>query len=333
MSPWPTLQITTAHGPSRAVAPYVISASRATDIPAFHVRWLLERLRAGYCLWRNPFNAGQGQYVSFERCRLLVFWSKNPLPLLPHLSEIEDYGFKYYFQFTLNNYEAEGLEPGLPPLEQRLETFCRLSERLGRQRVIWRWDPLLLAAQLPPEALLERLDALGRRISPYTDKLVISFLDMYLKIRSRLAAHTTVPRAPSEAEMLALAQGLARRNAAWPHPLALSTCAEALNLSALGIASNACVDPALVSRLCPDDAEIQRFCGLDPTRASLLPASRPGKAAKDPSRRKHCQCLPAKDIGAYSTCAHACVYCYANQSQAVVRARLLSRRPGAESLI
>ena len=124
---------------------------------------------------------------------------------------------------------------------------------------------------------------------------------MYLKIRSRLAAHTTVPRAPSEAEMLALAQGLARRNATWPHPLALSTCAEALNLSALGIASNACVDPALVSRLCPDDAEIQRFCGLDPTRASLLPASRPGKAAKDPSRRKHCQCLPAKDIGAYST--------------------------------
>lgn len=116
------------------MAPYVISASRATDIPAFHVRWLLERLRAGYCLWRNPFNTGQGQYVSFERCRLLVFWSKNPLPLLPHLSEIEDYGFKYYFQFTLNNYEAEGLEPGLPPLEQRLETFCRLSERLGRQR-------------------------------------------------------------------------------------------------------------------------------------------------------------------------------------------------------
>ena len=333
MSAWPTVQITTAQGPSRAVAPYVISASRATDIPAFHVRWLLERLRAGYCLWRNPFNAGQEQYVSFKRCRLLIFWSKNPLPLLPHLAEIEDYGFKYYFQFTLNNYEAEGLEPGLPPLEQRLETFCRLSERLGRQRVIWRWDPLLLAARLPPEALLERLDALGRGISPYTDKLVVSFLDLYVKIRSRLAAHAAAPRAPSKAEMLVLAQGLARRNAAWPHPLVLSTCAEALDLSALGITPNACVDPALAGRLCPDDAEIQRLCGLDPARATLLPANRSGKAAKDPSRRKHCQCLPAKDIGAYSTCAHACVYCYANQSQAVVRARLSSRRPGAESLI
>ena len=199
--------------------------------------------------------------------------------------------------------------------------------------MIWRWDPLLLTAQLSSEALLERLDALGRRISPYTDKLVISFLDLYVKIKSRLAAHAAAPRAPSEAEMLALAQGLACRNAAWPHPLALSTCAEALDLSTLGIAPNACVDPALVSRLGPDDAEIQRLCGLDPARASLLPASRPGKAAKDPSRRKHCQCLPAKDIGAYSTCAHACVYCYANQSRAVVRARLLSRRPGAESLI
>ena len=130
-----------------------------TDIPAFHVRWLLERLRAGYCLWRNPFNTGQGQYVSFERCRLLVFWSKNPLPLLPHLSEIEDYGFKYYFQFTLNNYEAEGLEPGLPPLEQRLETFCRLVGTARQAAGDLALGPAAAGRATAPEALLERLDA------------------------------------------------------------------------------------------------------------------------------------------------------------------------------
>ncbi|MCD7984045.1 MAG: DUF1848 domain-containing protein, partial [Desulfovibrio sp.] len=119
MSPWPVVRIAAAQGPRQAVAPLVVSASRATDIPAFHVRWLLERLRAGYCLWRNPFNAGQEQYVSFARCKCLIFWSKNPLPLLPRLPEIDDLGFKYYFQFTLNNYEPERLEPGLPPLDQR----------------------------------------------------------------------------------------------------------------------------------------------------------------------------------------------------------------------
>ena len=248
------------------------------------------------------------------------------------LLEIDDLGFKYYFQFTLNNYEPERLEPGLPPLEQRLETFCRLSEQLGRERVIWRWDPLLLAAALPTEALLERLDAVGRRLSPLTDKLVISFLDIYEKIRGRLAAHAAAPRAPLETETSALARGLARCNAAWPHPLRLGTCAEAADLSAWGIAHNACADPALISRLCPEDADVQRLCGLDPAQARLLPAA-PRKAAKDPSRRKHCQCLPAKDIGAYSTCPHACVYCYANQSQNVVRARLRARKPGTESLI
>ena len=300
MSPWPVVRIAAAQGPRQAVAPLVVSASRATDIPAFHVRWLLERLRAGYCLWRNPFNAGQEQYVSFARCKCLIFWSKNPLPLLPRLPEIDDLGFKYYFQFTLNNYEPERLEPGLPPLEQRLETFCRLSEQLGRERVIWRWDPLLLAAALPTEALLERLDAVGRRLSPLTDKLVISFLDIYEKIRGRLAAHAAAPRAPLETETSALARGLARCNAAWPHPLRLGTCAEAADLSAWGIAHNACADPALISRLCPEDADVQRLCGLDPAQARLLPAA-PRKAAKDPSRRKHCQCLPAKDIGAYST--------------------------------
>ncbi|WP_302616557.1 DUF1848 family protein, partial [uncultured Desulfovibrio sp.] len=216
MPPWPVIRISTAQGPRQAVAPLVVSASRATDIPAFHVRWLLERLRAGHCLWRNPFNARQEQYISFARCKCLIFWSKNPLPLLPHLPEIDDLGFSYYFQFTLNDYEAERLEPGLPPLEQRLETFCRLSEQLGRERVIWRWDPLLLATSLPTEALLERLDSLGRRLSLVTDKLVISFLDIYEKIRGRLAAHTAAPRAPLEAETAMLAQGLARCNAGWP---------------------------------------------------------------------------------------------------------------------
>ena len=106
----------------QAAAPVIVSASRRTDIPAFYAEWFVRRLRAGYVRWVNPFS-GQAQYVSFARTRAVVFGSKNPQPLLPHLAELDRRGIGYYVQFTLNDYEAEGLEPGLPPLATRLATF------------------------------------------------------------------------------------------------------------------------------------------------------------------------------------------------------------------
>ena len=117
---WTQGIISTRAGERLAIEPEIISASRATDIPAFHARWLLNRLSEGYCLWKNPFNPSQSQYVSFKKCRLIVFWSKNPEPLLPHLRRIEDMGLQFCFHFTINDYIAENLEPGLPPLARRI---------------------------------------------------------------------------------------------------------------------------------------------------------------------------------------------------------------------
>ena len=113
-------------------SPLVISASRATDIPAFHGGWFMARLRAGFCRRRNPFNSRQESVISFARTRVFVFWSKHPAPFLPHLAEIAGTGRQFYFQYTLNAYETEGLEPGLPSLRRRLETFKRLAVRRGR---------------------------------------------------------------------------------------------------------------------------------------------------------------------------------------------------------
>ena len=129
---------------STGKTPFIISASRATDIPAFHGTWFMERLRAGFCRRRNPFNRAQESFISFEKTRLFVFWSKNPAPFLKYLPEIESTGRQFYFQYTLNDYEEEGLEPNLPVLRRRLDGFRRLADMVGPQRVIWRFYPIIL---------------------------------------------------------------------------------------------------------------------------------------------------------------------------------------------
>ena len=332
---WPETLVGTPQGNRAAVAPLVISASRATDIPAFHAKWFMDRLRAGYCLWQNPFNARQRQYISFEKCAVIVFWTKNPAPLLPYLAEIEDRGLSFYFHSTLNDYEREGLEPNLPSLARRIDAFQELSSRIGRHRVIWRFDPIVIGKGLGVAAILERLHALAEQIGPFTEKLVFSFLDMYRKTALRLAKEAPGFRAPDAGEMLQLAEGITRMNATLKTPLRLATCAETVDLRHLAIEHNSCIDPVLLLRLCPDNTELARICGVaHKEQRSLipLPAEPILRPAKDSGQRAACACAPSKDIGRYNTCPHLCVYCYANGSRAEVE-RGMRMAPGdGESL-
>lgn len=291
-----------------AVAPMVVSASRRTDIPAFHAEWFMERLRSGYARWVNPFS-GTPQYVSFARTRAVVFWTKNPRPMLPHLAELDRRGIGYYFQFTLNDYEAEGLEPGVPPLAERIETFAELARRVGKERVIWRYDPLLLADGLDPAQLAARVTRVGQAVHPFTEKLVVAFADIerYAKVRGRLRASGKGFRELTGDEMRAFAARLA--DMARPWGLAIATCAEAIDLTEFGVERNKCIDDVLLARLFPRDTELQRFLGAEGTRHRL----------KDKGQRKECGCIVSKDIGAYDTCPHLCRYCYANSSKRAVR--------------
>ena len=339
MIPASARRLRTAEGDLPAVSPLIVSASRATDLPAFHADWFMERLRAGYCLRRNPCNSRQVSAIALDTARVFVFWSKNPRPLLPHLREIAGRGHAFYFQFTLNDYAAEGLEPHVPPLAERIDTFCRLADSIGPERVVWRFDPLILGGGLSVPRLLDRIDALGRRLAPYTEKLVFSFLDMYRKTVNALRRHDPSLRAPTPDEQRELAAGLRQLADGWPRRLQPASCAETIDLRALGIAHNACVDGELIRRLCPRDAEVQRLCGPPsaPVQGSLLPltgtnAPQGASPPRDGSQRTACRCLPSRDIGAYSTCLHGCLYCYANDSPAVVRARLAHLAPGRELL-
>ncbi len=300
-----------------AQAPVIISASRATDIPAFYSNWFIRRLKKGYLQWQNPFN-NKTSYVSFSQTRLIVFWSKNPAPMFQHLHWLNQHFPNYYFQFTLNDYNRS-LEKYVPPLPQRIETFIKLSEKIGKERVIWRFDPLILTRDIDVETLLERIRNIGNQLHSHTQKLVISFADIqnYQKVQTNLQKASVAYREFSGDTMVQIAQGIQNLNKQWN--LAIATCAEEIKLEQYGIIHNKCIDDQLIKKLFAHDTQLMHFIGYQPLPPDLFnPNYRLQKIKnlklKDPGQRKFCGCILSKDIGQYNTCPHLCSYCYANTS-------------------
>lgn len=299
-------------------APYIISASRATDIPAFYSEWFFRRLEQGYSRWRNPFN-GKNSYVSFSNTRFIVLWSKNPAPLLPYLHILKERGIGCYIQFTLNDYEAEGFEPNVPPLEFRIETFKRLVDILGEGSVVWRFDPLILTDKISVDELLTKIQMIGTQLQGYTEKLVFSFADIssYKKVGRNLSAAGINYIEWDEASMREFAARLSRLNYnRWSYRLA--TCAEAIPLEEFGIEHNRCIDPELIARLASSDEQLQNFLY---------------HAISDKGQRHQCGCILSKDIGTYNTCAHGCIYCYANTTPAGAKSNLIIHNPLNDSIL
>ena len=304
-----------------AIAPLIVSASRSTDIPAFYGDWFMDRLRAGYVRWKSPFG-GKPVYVSLSKTRLFVFWSKNPAPFIPRLDMLDRMEFGYYFLYTLNDYDAEGLEPGVPLISERINTFIRLSERIGRGRVVWRFDPLVLSDTITVDDLLEKVRRIGDRIAPFTRRLVFSFIDIekYGKVRRNLqAAGFAGAREFTEEEVETFCDGLARLNCRWN--LVISACAEGRDLSRFGIGRGQCISYDLMVQEFGNDRALMEF--LRPTGQQALdgyhPPADPSRRLKDPGQRNTCRCIVSKDIGQYSTCMHLCAYCYANTSPGSAR--------------
>ena len=306
---WDKIPLQTGLGSdSTAIAPIIVSASRSTDIPGCYAKWFIDCLDRGHVLWVNPFNR-RTQVVSFEKTRVIVFWTKNPEPLLPFLDEIDRKGIHYYFQYTLNDYEAQRFEPHVPPIEKRIETFCRLSEQLGKARVIWRFDPLILTDTLGVDELLEKIRGVGDRLHEFTEKLVISFVDIaiYRKVRNNFRSHHVNGREFNPEQIAQLAQGLQELNRLWR--LDMATCGETADLENYGITHNRCIDDALMIRLFKDDLRLMSFLGYQ--QGEVFPGDK-RIYLKDKGQRKACGCIVSKDIGRYDTCGHGCIYCYAN---------------------
>ena len=332
-----------------ATAPVIISASRSTDIPAFYAKWFFNRLAKGYCAWYNPFNQ-QKMYISFKNCKVVVFWTKNPKPILPYLHELDERGIHYYFQVTLNDYVKEGFEPNVSSVDDRVKTFRKLSVKIGKERVIWRFDPLIITPNITPRDLLTRIWHVGNKLKGYTDKLVFSFVDVkaYRKVQNNLVKETMfftkddVENAEANhAQRMEIVQGLQKTREVWHKEgwnVEIATCAEDIDLESYGIEHNRCIDGELMKRIFAEDEELVYYLHTLklPERdmfGQMPPIPEKKKNVKDIGQRKICGCMVSKDIGMYNTCRHFCVYCYANTSKESVMKNVSKYNEDSESII
>ena len=271
----------------------IISASRRTDIPSYYSEWFINRIKEGFLYVRNPMNIHQISKISLstEVIDGIVFWTKNPLPMMDKLHLFDRY--MYYFQFTVNSY-AQDIEPHVPNENDIIiPAFRELSKTLGAGRVIWRYDPIILTKKYTIDYHVTYFEEIAKRLSGYTKKCVISFVDMYRNTQGNMKAFDLLPMGTKE--MLELAQRLA--TIAEKYNIVIESCAEKINLEQFGIAHGHCIDCGLFEKLLGCKLELD----------------------KDKNQREECGCMTSIDIGTYNTCNNGCRYCYANYSAKTVK--------------
>jgi hypothetical protein len=269
----------------------IISASRRTDIPAFYSQWFMNCIRAGTCEVPNPFNPFQIARVSLrpEDVDVIVFWTRDPSPMLPHLRELNDRGFRYYFLYTVMD-NPRAIDPYCPTVKNSLHTFRALVDRTGPGKVIWRYDPIAFTPLTGPEFHEEAFRRIAGALKGHANRCILSIMNPYRKARIRLARKGIQITPPEEKVFKDLMLFMAGE--AQDKGMEICSCATSLDLREYGIKHGKCVD----------DSYIRKVFGVEVTHR------------KDPSQRKACGCVVSKDVGMYDTCLFGCLYCYATSS-------------------
>lgn len=264
----------------------LLSVSRRTDIPACYADWFFQRLREGFVLIRNPVNPRQVARVSLSPDVIdgMVFWTKNPLPMLDRLHALAAY--PYYFQCTVTPYGTD-LEPNVPGKGRViLPALQRLADAVGPDRVIWRYDPVLISRAYDEGYHAAYFERMARRLEGYTDTCTISFIDDYRSTARNANALGLVPMEAAGMRRLAATLSTIAKGCG----MTMNACAEALDLSREGVLPASCVDAARIARI----------------------GGRPLRSRRDKNQRPACGCSASIDLGAYNTCSNGCLYCYAN---------------------
>ena len=263
----------------------IVSISRRTDIPAFYSEWFFNRLKEGFVCVRNPMNIHQISKIKItpDIVDCIVFWTKNPEKMLCRLGELRDYNF--YFQFTINPY-SQSLELQVPKKEKVIEVFKKLSDKIGSDKVIWRYDPILFTKDINTDYHIKYFEEIAKRLQHYTQRCVISFIDNYKKTENNLK--NTFARELTNNEIIALTTKLV--NIANSYNIEILSCAEKIDLKGLGVHHGKCIDDRIIEKIIGYQLEVK----------------------KDKNQRQECGCIESIDIGEYNTCPHNCLYCYAN---------------------
>ena len=262
----------------------IISASRRTDIPAFYSDWFFNRIKERYVLVPNPYNSKMISRISLDPAVVdcIVFWSKNPAPMLEKLDKLKEYN--YYFQFTLNPYGPE-IENHLPIISKRIDTFKRLSDRIGKEKVIWRYDPVLTNETYTPGFHKEKFAEIAYELKEHTEKCMLGFIDHYQHIRTAVSRFNIQPLLKADIEEMAASF----KKTVDTCSIQLNTCTVKVDLTHLGIPGGLCIDNQVVERI----------------------AGYPISVRKDKNQRDICRCAESIDIGTYESCLNGCIYCYA----------------------
>ncbi|WP_442765777.1 DUF1848 family protein [Sulfurospirillum cavolei] len=287
----------------------IISASRRTDIPAFYSEWFINRIREGYVLNKNPFNANQIKKIILTPYHVdaIVFWTRNPKPLMKYLDELDEKGFKYYFQYTITGYPRE-LEKHTPHPMKAIETFTELSEKIGKEKVIWRYDPIIFTEYTHFDEHVRLFEKISTHLESKTDKVVISFADPYKKILKKLESLKYQDILENKNALYELAKTLS--NIAKSKNMLIESCSEVIDLNFCNIQHGKCIDDELIEKLFNLNLNID----------------------KDKNQRKECGCVQSVDIGMYNTCAHGCSYCYATYSNTTVEKNRVIHNPNSPFL-
>ncbi len=264
----------------------IINTGGRTDTVQYYTEWLLHRFKEGYVLTRNPLFPGKvNQYeLTPDKVDCVVFCSKNYKPILPRLHEITD-RFNTYFHYTITAY-GKDIEPGVPSIDESMETLAELSGMVGKQRIAWRYDPVFLTKEYTIERHRETFGWMAAKLAPYIDRCIFSFVEMYKKLEVNMPE--LLPLSVQDMDMLA--QGLGA--IADKYGIFIQTCGTNGDFTRYNIHSSGCMTLDILGR----------------ANGIVF------KDRKHKGMRQGCHCIESRDIGAYDTCMNGCKYCYANKN-------------------
>lgn len=286
----------------------VINTGSRTDIPAYFSEWFYNCIREGYVLVRNPYYPSQvtRYLLDPEVIDVIVFCTKNPLPMLDKTDSIKMVlsSFDTFWFVTITPYEAD-IEPFVPPKEQVMDSFQRLSRLIGKQRISWRYDPIFITEKYSVDYHIKQFAAMSNILSAYTNQCVVSFIDLYEKTKKNFRGIRSVTNQEQE-QLIAAFSEIAKKNA-----LQIHLCCENVNLTRENVDADGCMSKPVLEKALG--------CKLDVPQKKMA--------------RAECACLLGADIGTYNTCGHGCLYCYANYDRETVISNMKNHNPSSPFLI
>ena len=267
----------------------ILNTGSRTDIPAYYSDWFYNRIREGYVLARNPYYPTQitKYLLSPDFIDIMVFCTKNPFPMLDRISLLS--AFDMFWFVTITPY-GEEIEPHVPPKELVIKHFQELSKLIGKDRISWRYDPVFVTDKYSVDYQVEQFCKMAKELAGYTNQCVVSFIDLYEKTKRNFHGIRSVTNQEQQELIGAFSE------AAGENGLQIHLCCENASLVRENVDADGCMSKAVLEKALG--------CKLNVPKKKMA--------------RKECSCLLGADIGAYNTCGHGCLYCYANYDKKTV---------------